>query len=96
VVPKVETYYERRSEGGREMMMTLWNVEVRHLAICAKDRHVFGIQVATKSSLEHAAVGMVRGLYTEEWWKENIIQDVKEIGRLRAAEDLQVPQEELD
>ena len=78
------------------MEMTLWRIKTRHLNLAPSQRKVYSFVVATRSALEQDAIALGKAQYSDEWWKENLLQDVEEIGRLKAAEGFQIPQDELD
>lgn len=60
------------------------------------DRRSYSFLVATKSMSERDALKLAKEQYSEGWWTENIITDIEEIGKLKAAEGLEVPHDEGD
>ena len=78
------------------MNMTVWRITVRGLGLVQSQREPYSFLVATRSSREKDAVALAREQYSVPWWEDYILTDVVEVGRLKAAEGLNVPQEETD
>lgn len=75
-------------------MLYIWAITVRRLAFCASERTTYTFHVATESMSERSAAKFARAQYSDAWWDDNLLTDVKEVGRLRAAEGLEVPRDD--
>ncbi len=78
------------------MLMTLWRITTRHLSTTLSERTEQSFTIATKSFAERTAKAFAKSLYSDEWWEENLLTKIEEIGKLKAAEGIELPVEELD
>ncbi len=78
------------------MKMTLWAVTIKHLSIVPSEQTSFRFHVATKGISPKDAKRVVTNHYCADWWLDNIISDIVEIGKLDKAEGIELPEDDFD